>query len=48
MWKHIEKSFIKLVYYNTKNMITNILTEGFFANKHEYFQHLMGMVKCIT
>jgi hypothetical protein len=31
-----------------KNMVTNILTKELYANKHEYFQHLMGVVKCVT
>jgi hypothetical protein len=36
------------MYYNVKNMVTNILTKELYANKHEYFQHLMGVVKCVT
>jgi hypothetical protein len=41
------------MYYNMKNMVTNIfvtiyMTKELYANKHEYFQHLMGVVKCVT
>ncbi len=36
------------MYYNVKNMVTNILTKELYVNKHEYFQHLMGVVKCVT
>ncbi len=43
----IEESFVKLVYYNTKNMVADISTKGFFVEKHEHFQHLMGVVKCV-
>jgi hypothetical protein len=33
------------MYYNVKNMVTNILTKELYANKHEYF---MDVVKCVT
>jgi hypothetical protein len=46
--KNIEKGFVKLVYCNTKNIIANILTKRLSTNKHEYFQHLMGVIKCLT
>jgi hypothetical protein len=46
--KSIEKGFVKLVYYNLENMVVNILTKGLSVDKHEYFQHLMGVIKCIT
>jgi hypothetical protein len=46
--KNIEEGFVKLVYCNTKNIIANILTKGLSSNKHEYFQHLMGVIKCLT
>ncbi len=32
----------------TQKIWLQIQTKEFFANKHEYFQHLMGMVRCIT
>jgi len=31
-----KKSFVKLVYYNAKNMVVNILTKELYANKNEY------------
>ncbi len=33
----IEKDFVKLVYCNTKNMVTYILTKRLYIDKHEYF-----------
>jgi hypothetical protein len=30
------KSFVKLVYYNAKNMVVDILTKELYANKNEY------------
>jgi len=48
VWKKIEEDFVKLVYYNMENMVVDILTKGFSANKHEYFWHLMGVIKCTT
>jgi hypothetical protein len=30
-----------LVYCNTKNMVTCILTKGLYIDKHEYFWHLI-------
>jgi hypothetical protein len=33
----IEKDFVMLVYCNTKNMVTCILTKGLYIDKHEYF-----------
>ncbi len=47
MWKKIEKNFVKLVYYNMKNIIVIILTEGLFINNHEYFQHFVDMINCV-
>jgi hypothetical protein len=48
MRNNIEKGFVKLVYCNTKKIIANILTKGLSVNKREYFQHLMGVIKCLT
>jgi hypothetical protein len=28
-------------------MVADISTKGFFVEKHEHFQHLMGVVKCV-
>jgi hypothetical protein len=47
MWKKAEEGFVKLVYYNKENMVLDILTKGFYVDNHEYFQHLMGVIKCI-
>jgi Tat protein secretion system quality control protein TatD with DNase activity len=44
----IEESFVKLVYCNTKNMVINILIKGISIDKHEYFWHLMGVIKWVT
>ncbi len=30
------EDFIKLAYYNTKNMFVDILIKGLFVNKYEY------------
>jgi hypothetical protein len=43
----IEKGFVKFMYCNTKNVVVNILTKGLSIDKHEYFRHLMGVIKCI-
>jgi hypothetical protein len=48
VWKKIEKSFIKLVYCNAKNMIVDILTNGLSIDKDEYFWHLMNLIKWVT
>jgi hypothetical protein len=45
--ENFEKGFVKLVYCNMENMVVNILTKGLSIDKHEYFQHLMGVIKCI-
>jgi hypothetical protein len=46
--KEIEERFVKLVYCNMENMVVDILTKGHSIDKHEYFRHLMGVIKCIT
>jgi hypothetical protein len=43
-----KKSFVKLVYCNMENMVIDILTKGLSIDKHVYFWHFMGVVKCIT
>jgi hypothetical protein len=35
--KKLKNVFFKLVYWNTKNIVANILTKGLFVDKHEYF-----------
>jgi hypothetical protein len=47
MQKKVEEGFVKLMYYNMENMVVDILTKGFFVDNQEYFQHLMGVIKCI-
>jgi hypothetical protein len=47
VWEKFEKSLVKLVYCNTKNMVVNILTKELPIDKHEYFRHLMNVIKCI-
>ncbi len=44
----IEKGFVKLVYCNMEDMVMDILTKGYSINMHEYFWHLIGVIKCIT
>jgi hypothetical protein len=36
------------MYCNMENMVADILTKGHSIDKHEYFLHLMGVIKCIT
>jgi hypothetical protein len=43
-----KKSFVKLVYYNTENIVAHILIKGLFVDKHEHFLYLMDMFECIT
>jgi hypothetical protein len=45
--KKTEKNFVKLVYYNTKNIIVVILTKGLSIDNHEYFRHFVGAIKCV-
>ncbi len=47
MWKKIEFFFVKLVYYNMKNIIVVILTKGLSIDNHEYFWHFVGVTKCV-
>jgi hypothetical protein len=35
--KKIERSFLKLMYYNVENMVAIVFTMELFINKHEYF-----------
>jgi hypothetical protein len=37
-----------LVYCNMEDMVMDILTKGYSINMHEYFWHLIGVIKCIT
>jgi hypothetical protein len=47
VWKKIEFFFVKLVYYNMKNIIVVILTKGLSIDNHEYFWHFVGVTKCV-
>jgi len=43
--KKTEESFVKLMYCNMKTMVVNILTKELSTDKHEYFEHLIGVIK---
>jgi hypothetical protein len=39
--KNIKESFMKMMYCNIMEMVTNILTKGLFVDKHEHFSSKM-------
>jgi hypothetical protein len=46
--KNVKESFMKMMYCNIMDMVTNILTKRLFVDKHEHFQCLTSAVKLIT